>query len=218
MHPSRVPGAGFTILELLVVIAVIVALIGIGFPVMSAVRQRANIQATRSLVQSVTAAISMYPVQRWTVTWDDNNDDPNDDGYVGIGASTVRATPRKSITVPLWDLNPGSSPNANGIGQLDGDGVIDGFVDAAGSATTDGPFWNQLIASGYTGFLRMTNAAIPARSVNKKGQVVDAWREPLRIIWDSRRFAAIGFGVWSTGRDKAPNTADDLTSWGNANE
>ncbi|MBA3683774.1 MAG: prepilin-type N-terminal cleavage/methylation domain-containing protein [Planctomycetes bacterium] len=206
---------GFTLIEIIVVLGVIMALAGLGFPIMSAVRQRANVQSTRSLVQGVAAAISMYPVRQWTIEWDHDGDDPDNDGY---GSGSARATARKSVSVPLWDLNQGASPAADGTGQFEGDDLIDGFPATSAGATNDGPFWSTLLDSGYGGFLRMTNAPISSKSVNAQGQVIDAWRQPLRIEWNARTYAPSGFGVWSIGRDKTTGTPDDLCSWRNSDD
>ncbi len=48
---------GFTILEMLVVIAVILALAGMSYPVMASLRAKADISATTQLVQAVAAKI-----------------------------------------------------------------------------------------------------------------------------------------------------------------
>lgn len=207
--------AGFTIVELLVVIGVILALAGIGYPLAMAVKQRANVQSSRALVQAVTTAIAAYQTQRWTVTWDHDGDDPDHDG---VTAGGTRATPPRSVTVPLWDLNQGASPLPTGAGQMDGDGIIDGVPSTAAGDTTDGPFWSELIASGYTGLAAMSNSPIPQRSIARDGRIIDAWKQPLHIEWDAKRFAPTGFGVWSTGKDKIDGTADDLCSWRTGDE
>jgi prepilin-type N-terminal cleavage/methylation domain-containing protein len=234
-HPAH---AAFTLIELLVVMGVIAALAGIGYPIMVAVQQRANVQATRGLVQSVSTAIATYSTKTWTVSWDHDHDDPDLDGWDVPGVT--RATPQRTMTVPLWDLNQGPAANpTTGAGELEGDtpayftatypgepsnpyidptkeGEIDGYVALVAASNRDGPFWDKLIHSGYGGFIAMTQAPIHRRFIAPNGQPRDAWGRPLRISWDAKRFPVSGFGVWSTGKDKI-KPADDLVSW-SANE
>jgi hypothetical protein len=92
-----------------------------------------------------------------------------------------------------------------------GDGLIDGRPDASNSATTDGPFWQPLIDSGYRGFTAMAMPDLPSAQRNQREQPVDAWGQPLRITF-GQAFAPAGFRVASDGLDGSPGTADDITS------
>jgi prepilin-type N-terminal cleavage/methylation domain-containing protein len=57
---------GFTVLEMLIVVTVILALAGITYPILNRIRERSDISATTELVQSVLAAISAYPSKTFT--------------------------------------------------------------------------------------------------------------------------------------------------------
>jgi type II secretory pathway pseudopilin PulG len=54
---------GFTILELLVVIGIIIALAGMSFPVFASIRNKSDISATTQLVHAVAAAIEGYTIK-----------------------------------------------------------------------------------------------------------------------------------------------------------
>jgi type II secretory pathway pseudopilin PulG len=58
---------GFTLVEILVVVGVLVALFAISIPVLGLARQRAQVQATRGLVASVTTAVTSYHLELWPV-------------------------------------------------------------------------------------------------------------------------------------------------------
>lgn len=63
--------SGFTILEMLVVIAIILALAGMSYPVMTTLRARADVRATSQLVQAVAGKIQDLHIS--AVTGSDGN-------------------------------------------------------------------------------------------------------------------------------------------------
>lgn len=72
---------GFSLIELLIVVAVIIGLMGIGFPIYYAVMKRLPAQRTQGLVQAVAAAIATYPATTVSIPgggvrrlWDFNGD------------------------------------------------------------------------------------------------------------------------------------------------
>ncbi len=207
----------FTMIELLVVMAVILSLVGIGFPVMAAIQARQRISATRGLVAAVAAAISQYPVREWPVQVRNPNDtDADGDGLVDGTLNRVRI---KTYSGRIFDLNVRQSPSpdfATGDGAMTGDGFLDGTpgiaVPPATGATLDGPFWGELVDSGYGGFLACTHAPVPRQNIDRQGRVVDAWKRPLRIEW-SALYGSDGVGIWSMGKDGIDRNEDDLTSW-----
>jgi prepilin-type N-terminal cleavage/methylation domain-containing protein len=81
---------GFTLVEMLIVAAVIIALFGIGYPILTMARANAEISGTTSLVEGVAAAISTYGTRSWSYQ----------DG-------TIRRT------VLLWDLNDDGQIDGN---------------------------------------------------------------------------------------------------------
>lgn len=92
---------GFTLTELLVVISVIVALAGIGYPSYTWLRDRAEYDSARTLVTAVAAAIGGHPTRQVTI--------PLADGRMRVHA--------------LWDMNAD--------GWLDGEPALDDRFDAA---------------------------------------------------------------------------------------
>jgi len=194
---SRPPAAGFTLLELLIVIGVMMTLAGISFPIYLHMRVKAKLASTRVLVETVATAIANYQQTYWTV--------------VIPAAGPIPAQPRVGH---LWDMN-------SGVTMIVGDGILDGYVGPGptATATNDGPFDPALIATGYTGFLNMTQAPIAKRNVNAMGQVIDDWKNPLHIGFSgSATSAAInygpsGVGIWSLGPDGVTGTPDDICSW-----
>lgn len=59
---------GFTLVEMLVVIAVIIALAGMSYPVITGIKARTDLSVSTQLVQSVAAAIESYQLRAVTGT------------------------------------------------------------------------------------------------------------------------------------------------------
>jgi len=180
----------------MVVISVIAVLAAIGIPTMLAMKKRSMVNATRTLVNAVATAIASYPTRTWQVN-------------VRQGATPPYTyVPRIGR---LFDLNGGglgTSMTMAGDGKLDGDPVKE--------LAAGGNFSQTLIDSGYSGFIAMTQPPIAKRNVNDVRQVIDEWKEPLRIAFGADVYGPSGFGIWSIGPDKTHGTKDDITSWESA--
>lgn len=58
---------GFSFIELMIVIAIIVALAGVSIPILSAIKNRGKRAATDTVVQAVATAIIAHQAKSWTV-------------------------------------------------------------------------------------------------------------------------------------------------------
>lgn len=59
---------GFTLLELLIVVTVIIALMGLSYPILNRIRARSDISATSELIQGIAAAMAQYRISTFTGT------------------------------------------------------------------------------------------------------------------------------------------------------
>lgn len=181
---------GFTVIELLTVLAIIGLLVGLLVPVGRMILGRKDVQTTRSLVQAVATAMAAYPVRTWDVRVAD----------ASSGSPVLR-----QVSYPwLWDLNQ-QSP-----GDRPGDGLIDGTPAMAADGSHDGPFWAGLIDSGYRGFADMAMPNLPASRRAANGQPIDAWKHPLRVKFAGSNGGPGGYRVWSIGPDGIDATDDDI--------
>lgn len=244
MLPLQPTRRGFTFVELVIVITVIAALAGIGFPVYKSVRKQVDINATKALISAVVTAMSTYQLKTWT--WN---------------TAAVGATPELK-TYHIWDLNHQKGPdiptqNDKNLRFYSIDGYTPGsrvehpqsYRDAVRDGTNldvqmpiesewsnepwnmdktktyDANFPKEVLASGYTGFINMVAPSIHKSFINKRGILIDAWKQPLRIEFGAKKFGTDPMGIWSPGFDKWDATfmdaarkdydvnADDLRSW-----
>jgi prepilin-type N-terminal cleavage/methylation domain-containing protein len=241
---SPITRRGFTFVELVIVITVIAALAGIGFPVYKSVKKNVDKNATKALVSAVVTAMSTYQLKTWT--WN---------------VSTDPLKPEMH-TYHMWDLNHVKGPD---IPMLNNDTLrfysIDGYTPGSRTehdsdwrekirdgqnldvqraieskwdndpwfkqpdGTYDINFPKEVLASGYSGFINMAAPAVHKKFINKRGILVDAWEQPLRIEFGAKKFGTDPMGIWSAGFDKWDSTftdsarlqvdddTDDLRSW-----
>jgi len=226
---------GFTFIELVVVISIIVALSAIGFPVWGMISSRVKSNATDALVNSVATAITTYQAKTWQ--WN---------------VETDPMRPPRMRTYHVFDLNhfgtvdnpsPGDAlpdakdaPNgARRFFSIDGYTAPENPPFYAGTTFTSTPtetdpeanpapppydvnFNLAILKSGYRGFINMAQPQIKKTFINKRGQVVDAWARPLRISFAAKVYGTQAFGIWSAGLDKLDDldsrrSRDDLRSW-----
>jgi type II secretory pathway pseudopilin PulG len=186
--------------EMLIVVAIIAVLTGMGIASLKILNRRTGINSTRALVLALGNAAITYQQDSWTVLIDHDGNP---------------ATPARQYSGRMWDLNVGAAPDTTtGRDLMVGDGLIDGIPATTKDVTHDGPFHAAVVASGYRGFAAMTGTSLLSRNLNKQGQIIDAWKRPLRIAWAARIYGTAGFGIWSCGPDGIDATNDDITSWG----
>ena len=212
--PAR---TGFTLVEMVVVISIIAALAGMGIPIYMVVMRQMKVAATRTLVDSVAMQISRYNTPRWF--YPINYDNPP---TLRSGNTFAMKTPGKCLNgrnekIPFLTIDGRPKPSF-----IDAPKTTKGVVTATSTAQYDEPFVDEkwLVASGYMGFYDMVGAPIPKQNLNNKHQIIDAWKEPLRIAYAANVYGATrGFGVWSAGPDRIDqdldtrNPRDDLCSW-----
>ena len=183
--------AAFTLIELLVVMGIIAAIAGMSFGVYYALIGDSKEDQTRMLVDAVVVAVENYGVKSATI----------------MGGMQM---------VWMWDIDvdPADTESYGNIKTaarehdkfvMDGDPRAPGAPDRL---TLNAPPWYR--GAGY--MLKM-----PAQNVDEQGRIVDAWDQPLHIVWNDEVFPANGYGVWSIGEDAVPDPfnpdGDDICSW-----
>ena len=192
--PNR---SGFTLFELLMVLAILVVLMGMGVPAFLAIKKSSAISTTRSMVQAISAAIAGYQTKAWVT-----------------GVQTAASGPWQTRTYRMWDCN--------GDHLLDGDPAVDpvGILGAADRAAIIASGYRgflemaqptipkRLIKGGH--ILDPWGSPIRITYSGDNFYAADT----------SRMFGTSGLGVWSagpnrrdilTGADVA--SGDDITSW-----
>ena len=193
---------GFTLLELLMVIAILAVLLGMGVPGFFAIKKASAISTTRSMVQALTAAIAGYRTKAWVT-----------------GVKTGAAGEWQTRTYRMWDCN--------GDKLLDGDPAVDpkgvlspadhtailasgyrGFLEMAQPTIP-----KRLIKGGHI----VDPWGTPMRITYSGDNVYAADTSQL--------FGTIALGVWSAGPNRrdvltvaaggqdAGAASDDITSW-----
>lgn len=249
LQPTR---RGFTFIELVIVITVIAALAAIGFPVYKSVRKNVDISATKTLISAVVTAMETYQLKSWSWNvstdptkpelrtyhlWDLNHKDGKDRDNPDI--------PTKNDGVQRFYSIDGYTPGSRDEHDksytlsLEQGTLISEFRNPAKSSEWENGPWNndpkltfdanfppEVLKSGYTGFLNMVAPTIHKKFINKRGILIDAWEQPLRIEFGAKKFGTDSMGIWSAGFDKWDGTfmdgpkklevleeADDIRSW-----
>lgn len=223
---------GFTFIELVVVISIIVALSAIGFPVWGMISSRVKVNATDALVNSIATTITTYQSKTWTWNigttaapimrtyhiFDLNHFNPSSGSPIPDLPDTPNGTAR------FWSIDgytaPESGPFYNtSTSTFTSDVPPDGVAADPNGGTYDGNFAKEVLDSGYRGFINMAQPQIKKTFISKRGMVVDAWGRPLRIAFAAKVYGTQAFGIWSAGLDKKDDlgtprpSADDLRSW-----
>jgi prepilin-type N-terminal cleavage/methylation domain-containing protein len=186
--------AGFTLIEILVVIAILVLLASISIPTISSMRQRRAVEETRTLVEAAALAVAAHPERRWVFersgggtgavpVFDCNQDllldlDPAADVYTRAAPWPSRAEMAASGYAGFVRMTAFKAPR----GAVAADGRV---VDA----------WAQplRIAWAGIGYPPSLAAELPDRHAQGYGRT--------------------GFGIWSIGKDGRPGSPDDILSW-----
>ncbi len=205
---------GFTLIELIIVITVILALAAMGMPIWNKVRRDGEVNATRNLVQAVALAITSYERRDWA--------------YLKPPSPNNLNTPPLTAVCNLWDLNNDRI--------LDGDPMLSWTAAEKNTAGGSGQYGNriyELKASGtwvydttaqlYSGFYDMANPTLGKQFFDKATrQICDPWRtgtqrHPLHIYYAANTYGSSSFGVYSTGPDGIDQygvpLSDDICSW-----
>ena len=175
----------FILIELVLVVAVLLALMAVGIAGMARILDDAKRDATRSSLAGIATTMSCRPTHR---TWAcDHDGDP--------------ATPPQIRLAAAWDANAAYAT----LTDTPGDGLVDGRTARTPDATHDGHVAPDLIGAGHRGFAIETSYA---GKVSARARPVDAWGGDIRIARDATTGATV---LVSDGRDRLPGTADDLS-------
>ena len=188
---------GFTLVELLMVLAVLVVLMGMGVPAFFAIKKNSAVSTTRSMVQAISAAIAGYQTKAWVT-----------------GVQTASGGSWQTRTYRMWDCN--------GDHLLDGDPAVDpvGILSPADHAAVVASGYRgflemaqptvpkRLIKGGHV----IDPWGSPIR-ITYSG-------DNLYAADTARLFGTAGLGVWSAGPNKrdvltgaSDAAGDDITSW-----
>jgi prepilin-type N-terminal cleavage/methylation domain-containing protein len=178
---------GFSLIELLIAMAIIATLTGMGLAAYTVVVRKAKVDATRQVVRSVQAVMTQHARQDLTI--------PQSDG--------------RSVLRPAWDLN------ADGI--LDGNPERDPADPLGGGGREFTAAQRaEAVRADYRGFVAEAGGlAVDRRFLDADGHVLDAWKHPLRVAPLTTAGALAGrLRVWSIGRDGRDDagSGDDLSS------
>lgn len=121
MCRSRSRRAGWSFVELVVVLCILMVLLAAGFGVMSMLRSRAAIDSTRALVGSVATQITTYSSKTWT--WQDGSDSKSGQTFDLNRDGLIDGTPGITTTS---DIDGGFAPEILASGYR-------GFVGMAGA-------------------------------------------------------------------------------------
>ncbi len=207
----------FTMIELMVVMTVIIALAGIGFPVYNMVRVRSQVNATQATIQALAVAIAAQPRRTWS--YSDSTGNPVNRPLFNV--NSLDSATGGSDTWGDVDIDGDPDPNGNKIvdpvgstanaernaSNTDGMyGLESDFNLVTTNATNDLSAFKDIVASGYRGALYHLSLSLPANQVNIKKQPIDAWKKPLHLRWDSSKSWPGGFRIWSNGPNKIDNS------------
>ncbi len=132
--------AGFSLIEILVVVAIVAALIGIGAFAFSGFQSSSRIQTTRGILQHAQSAAEEYkatagrkinPVKNDPVDWTTAKAENADEPYSGSPPTSVISDPNASIERFVWEVRQmqESEKILRGLGDhlrdTDGDGFLE---------------------------------------------------------------------------------------------
>jgi prepilin-type N-terminal cleavage/methylation domain-containing protein len=206
MTSSASNKSGFTLIEMLTVVAIIAILAGLLFPAISAARRKAQVAQAQTEIKSIESALKTYYTEygRWPI-----GNGGGDDFSYGKFETGGQYT--------------GCCDNYYLMG------VLRGIPDPAGYNSTCGSNYQ-----GQNNPRNIVFLEIAAGSQDSLGNYLDPWKHPYQITLDTDydgNCDGLGCGsaypttapqgtvknrtvvVWSVGPDGVGGTSDDITSW-----
>lgn len=201
--------AGFTLVELLVVIVIIAILASLAVPVTNKVMQMANTTRTKAIMKDLQVAVShyrteynRYPVDLSGATGADDIDPIQTNGTTDI----------VNVLLAMTDPSDTSGGNLNprGIKFIDlpiaKNASSFGIIDPSGGSGNGGNV--RLVDIWGMPYYIMLDTNLDNRIENPDASNVDQ-----RVSARAPQYIPTSTGVQCTGPDKIRNTRDDIVSW-----
>lgn len=186
---------GFTLIEILLVISVIVLLAGIALPAWSYIAEKGKVNSTRAMIDGLITVIQ---------------DDDRPIVVTVPAANGIRPTAHR-----MWDLD--NNGIVDGAPDRDPDfantvSPTDLALNAALTGSETATYETLAAKLDYDGIHTLDLTYRESMLDNSTGRLVDAWGQDLRIDFDANKYGTVGLGIWSLGADP-DDDSDNINSW-----
>ncbi|MHC5019404.1 MAG: prepilin-type N-terminal cleavage/methylation domain-containing protein [Planctomycetota bacterium] len=215
LSPRTVAHKAFTLVEVLVVIAIIVVLMGIMFPVVTGMLGEGDKAKSASLVQQLSLAVEVY---------EGRMGDAPPSSWKRFGTIGGKSRPYKNIKPPSNDINTGAeclfiALTAEVAGVASFEWEADHFENIDGDKVTGVPSWdfgdecNEIVDAWGQPIIYIHN-----RDYGKKFKVMLPDGEMVEVqALKSKKLKGYykkrSYQLFSLGEDGKPGTTDDLANF-----